>query len=87
MTAVFVALGCGFLAARLAWILLRGMLSAPVFQRANYRGHRLPTAGGLIVVAAAVLIEGARTVVGSGTGVIPKIVILQPEIEPESPSK
>ena len=73
MSVVVVAVLAGFLAARLAWILLRPTLYAPVFMRTNYRGHPLPTAGGLIIAAAAFTVESVRTVVGSiGIGDAPK---------------
>jgi UDP-GlcNAc:undecaprenyl-phosphate/decaprenyl-phosphate GlcNAc-1-phosphate transferase len=61
-------LGAGFVAARLLWMLLRPMLSAPVFRRMNYRKHELSTAGGLVVVCAVLLIESVRIVLG-GIGV------------------
>jgi UDP-GlcNAc:undecaprenyl-phosphate/decaprenyl-phosphate GlcNAc-1-phosphate transferase len=58
-------LGAGFVAARLLWMLLRPMLSAPVFRRMNYRKHELSTAGGLVVVCAVLLIESVRIVLGA----------------------
>ena len=65
MSAFVIATVCGFFAGRLLWIVCRGIFSAPVFVRDNYRGHRLPTAGGIIIVASLVLIEGVRSLVGS----------------------
>ena len=62
---VLVAVVAGFLAARLAWILLRPTLYAPVFMRANYRGHPLPTAGGLVIAASVFVVEAIRTVLGA----------------------
>jgi UDP-GlcNAc:undecaprenyl-phosphate/decaprenyl-phosphate GlcNAc-1-phosphate transferase len=58
-------LGVGFVAARLLWLLLRPMLSAPVFRRMNYRNHELSTAGGLVIVCAVLLIESVRIVLGA----------------------
>jgi UDP-GlcNAc:undecaprenyl-phosphate/decaprenyl-phosphate GlcNAc-1-phosphate transferase len=58
-------LGAGFVAARLLWMLLRPMLSAPVFRRMNYRDHELCTAGGLVLVCAVLLIEALRVVLGA----------------------
>lgn len=53
LVALLVAYGVG--------VLLRPTLAAPVFQRANYRGHHLPTAGGIVVVVAAVVVEAAAS--------------------------
>lgn len=38
----------------------RELLHHPVLQRENYRGHRLPTAFGILVVFAVVAVEGVR---------------------------
>jgi UDP-N-acetylmuramyl pentapeptide phosphotransferase/UDP-N-acetylglucosamine-1-phosphate transferase len=62
---VFVAVVAGFLAARLLWLLLRGALSEPAFLRDNYRGHSLPTAGGLLLLLGYVLVEAGRAVAGA----------------------
>ena len=43
----------------------QGMLSAPTMQRPNYRGHRLPTAGGVLIVIAVLVIEAGRAAFGS----------------------
>jgi UDP-N-acetylmuramyl pentapeptide phosphotransferase/UDP-N-acetylglucosamine-1-phosphate transferase len=37
------------------------ILASPALQRSNYRGHRLPTAGGLIIVLAVLVCEAVRT--------------------------
>ncbi len=58
-------LGAGFVAARLLWMLLRPMLSAPVFRRMNYRDHELSTAGGLVIVCAVLLVESVRIILGA----------------------
>lgn len=50
-----------------ATVLLRGaaeVLAHEVLQRENYRGHRLPTAVGFVLVAAVVLVDGGRTLAG-----------------------
>ncbi len=62
---VAAGLGAGFVAARLLWMLLRPMLSAPVFRRTNYRNHELSTAGGLVIVCAVLLVESCRIVLGA----------------------
>ena len=71
---VLVAVVAGFLAARLSWIVLRPTLFAPVFMRANYRGHPLPTAGGLVIAASVYVVEAVRTVLGAlGVGDAPTL--------------
>ncbi len=37
------------------------VLAHPSLQRENYRGHRLPTAGGLVIVLAVLVVEAVRT--------------------------
>jgi UDP-GlcNAc:undecaprenyl-phosphate/decaprenyl-phosphate GlcNAc-1-phosphate transferase len=37
------------------------VLEAPALRRTNYRGHELATAGGLVIVLAVLVVEGART--------------------------
>jgi UDP-GlcNAc:undecaprenyl-phosphate GlcNAc-1-phosphate transferase len=37
------------------------ILANPALQRSNYRGHRLPTAGGMIIVLAVLVCEAVRT--------------------------
>lgn len=56
----------GFLAARL----LRmggseGLLTAPALERENYRGRRLPTAAGVIIVLAVIVVEAGRALWGA----------------------
>lgn len=68
MTLLAVALAVGFLAGRLGWLLLRGVLAGPLFLRYNYRGRDLPTAAGLVVVVALAGVEAARVVAGLALG-------------------
>jgi UDP-N-acetylmuramyl pentapeptide phosphotransferase/UDP-N-acetylglucosamine-1-phosphate transferase len=42
-----------------------GTLAAPAMQRANYRGHQLPTAGGVLIVIAVLVIEAGRAAFGA----------------------
>ena len=37
------------------------VLASPALQRSNYRGHQLPTAGGLVIVLAVLVCEAVRT--------------------------
>lgn len=55
----------GLLAARLGWLTLRPALSQPPFLRVNYRGRTVPTAGGLILALAVVVVEAGRVVLGA----------------------
>jgi hypothetical protein len=41
-----------------------GVLTQPALERENYRGHRLPTAAGWLLVAAVIAVDGARTGLG-----------------------
>lgn len=48
-------------------VLQRGtqaIFALPVLDRENYRGHHLPTAAGLVLAAAVIAVEGARTLGG-----------------------
>ena len=55
----------GFLAGRLLWLSLAATFDAPVFERANYRGHPLPTAAGVVIPAALVVVEAGRVIAGA----------------------
>ena len=61
---LFLAVVAGFLAGRLLWLSLLPFVQ-PVFLRQNYRGHSLPTAAGLVLPVALVLVEAGRVVAGS----------------------
>ena len=54
----------GFLAGRLAWTALRPTFEHTVFLRENWRKRWIPTAGGLVLPVALVLIEGGRALAG-----------------------
>lgn len=56
---------CGFLLARVFWITMRPVLSTPAFLSTNYRGHTVPTAGGLVLVLVVVSAEAIRTIVAA----------------------
>ncbi len=58
-----------------------GMLAAPTMQRSNYRGHRLPTAGGVLIVIAVLVIEAGRAAFGSlGVGDTVDLTIERSEV-------
>jgi UDP-N-acetylmuramyl pentapeptide phosphotransferase/UDP-N-acetylglucosamine-1-phosphate transferase len=62
----------GLAAGALAVVFLRigapDLLAAPTLARENYRGHRLPTAAGILIVIAVLVVEAGRAVLG-GLGV------------------
>jgi len=64
MTVVIAAL-VGFLAGRMLWLSLRRTWSRQPFLRANYQGEAIPTAAGVVVGSALVLVEALRAVVGA----------------------
>ncbi len=64
---VAMGLVVGFLATRLVWLLLRPVFEGALFDRENYRGHRLPTAVGLVLAVAVLGVEAGRVVAGSVT--------------------
>lgn len=59
------ALLVGYLAARLAWLAARPALAHPALARVNHRGRRVPTGAGVVLVLAALVVEGGRAVAGS----------------------
>lgn len=76
MNALLLAFASGFGAAMLVGITGRALLAAPVLQRQNYRGHTLPTAGGVIVMLALLTVESGRAAVGGlGIGREPGLTI------------
>ncbi len=59
----------------------RGMLASPVLARENFRGIRLPTSGGVLIVLAVLVIEAARAVLGSlGVGPEPGLTVERSEV-------
>jgi hypothetical protein len=61
------ALAAAVAGALAALLLLRctaAVLAKPVLDRENYRGHHLPTAAGVLLVAAVIAVDGARTLLG-----------------------
>jgi UDP-N-acetylmuramyl pentapeptide phosphotransferase/UDP-N-acetylglucosamine-1-phosphate transferase len=65
---VGVGVVAGAVAGSLLLVLLRPVLAHPLLQRENYRGHELPTAGGLVAVVAVLAVEGVWALL-DGTGV------------------
>src|SRR5580765_5937553 len=65
MTAVLAGLIAGFVAGRLAWVLLRPTFAQPMFSRLNVRNVSVPTACGIVLPIAVGVVEGGRTVLGA----------------------
>lgn len=70
----------GLLAGALAVLFLRvgapDVLASPVLERENYRGHRLPTAAGILIVIAVLVVEAGRAVLGAvGLGDEPGLTV------------
>jgi UDP-GlcNAc:undecaprenyl-phosphate GlcNAc-1-phosphate transferase len=65
MTRLLAAVVVGYLAARLAWLAARPLFALPALARHNYRGRPLPTAAGIVLPLAALVVEGGRAVAGS----------------------
>jgi UDP-N-acetylmuramyl pentapeptide phosphotransferase/UDP-N-acetylglucosamine-1-phosphate transferase len=74
VTSVLAAVLVGYLGARLTWLAVRPVFAVPALARHNFRGRSLPTAAGIVLPLAAVLVEGGRAVVGAfGVGDSPGI--------------
>lgn len=65
MKSIVAAVLVGYLAARLTWLSTRPLFALPALARHNFRGRSLPTAAGIVLPLAAVLVEGGRAVVAS----------------------
>jgi UDP-N-acetylmuramyl pentapeptide phosphotransferase/UDP-N-acetylglucosamine-1-phosphate transferase len=70
----------GLLAGALAVVFLRvgapDLLASPALERENYRGHRLPTAAGILIVIAVLVVEAGRAVLGAlGLGDQPGLTV------------
>src|SRR5919202_302805 len=65
MTRLIAAVVVGYLAARLAWLAARPLFALPALARHNYRGRALPTAAGIVLPLAALVVEGGRALAGS----------------------
>jgi UDP-N-acetylmuramyl pentapeptide phosphotransferase/UDP-N-acetylglucosamine-1-phosphate transferase len=61
---VAVALLAGAAVTHLLLRTMAGVLASPALERENYRGRRLPTAAGFVLVAAVVAVDGGRALLG-----------------------
>ena len=55
----------GYLVARLLWTLLRPTFDSPALLRRNFRDADVPTAAGLVLALAVLVVEGGRIVAGA----------------------
>jgi UDP-GlcNAc:undecaprenyl-phosphate/decaprenyl-phosphate GlcNAc-1-phosphate transferase len=62
---VVVALLVGFVTVRFLRVASTDFLRAPALQRKNFRGLSVPTAGGVLIVVALLMVEGGRAVLGA----------------------
>lgn len=65
MISILAAVVVGYLGARLTWLAARPLFASPALARQNFRGRVLPTAAGVVLPLAALLVEGGRAVTGS----------------------
>jgi UDP-N-acetylmuramyl pentapeptide phosphotransferase/UDP-N-acetylglucosamine-1-phosphate transferase len=75
----------GLVVGALTVLLLRvgaaGMLRSPVLVRPNYRGHLLPTGGGILIVLAVLVVEAGRAGLGAlGVGESTDLTIERSEV-------
>lgn len=61
MGALLAALAVGFVAGRVAWLASRPWFAQPGLTRPNYRNHYIPTATGIVLALALLLVEAGRT--------------------------
>jgi UDP-N-acetylmuramyl pentapeptide phosphotransferase/UDP-N-acetylglucosamine-1-phosphate transferase len=64
VTAV-VAFLVGLVTVRFLRIVCAEILASPALERTNYRGHVLPTAGGLFIILTVLVIDAGRSVLGA----------------------
>ncbi|MFO7590202.1 MAG: hypothetical protein R6X23_04810 [Acidimicrobiia bacterium] len=78
---VVLGLAVGALTVLLLKVGARPMLTSPVLSRANFRGVRLPTSAGVLVVLAVLVVEAGRAVLGSlGVGNEPGLTVERSEV-------
>ena len=78
---VVLGLLVGALTVQLLRVGASGMLRSPVLMRQNYRGHVLPTGGGILIVLAVLVVEAARAGLGAlGVGESTDLTIERSEV-------
>jgi len=78
---VVLGLVVGALTVQLLRVGASGMLRSPVLVRPNYRGHLLPTGGGVLIVLAVLVVEAGRAGLGAlGVGESTDLTIERSEV-------
>jgi UDP-N-acetylmuramyl pentapeptide phosphotransferase/UDP-N-acetylglucosamine-1-phosphate transferase len=78
---VVLGLVVGALTVQLLRVGAAGMLRSPTLLRANYRGHVIPTGGGILVVLAVLVVEAGRAGLGAlGVGESSDLTIERSEV-------
>jgi UDP-N-acetylmuramyl pentapeptide phosphotransferase/UDP-N-acetylglucosamine-1-phosphate transferase len=62
---VVVGLLVGLVTVRFLRLVSTDIMRAPALQRENFRGRMIPTAGGIFIVVALLIVEGGRAVLGA----------------------
>jgi UDP-N-acetylmuramyl pentapeptide phosphotransferase/UDP-N-acetylglucosamine-1-phosphate transferase len=76
---VVIALVVGFVAVRFLIVAAHQVIAAPALQRVNYRGRAIPVVGGVLIVAAALIVEAGRATLGAvGLGDEPGLNLARP---------
>jgi UDP-GlcNAc:undecaprenyl-phosphate/decaprenyl-phosphate GlcNAc-1-phosphate transferase len=75
----------GLVAGALALVFLRigasDVLASPALERENYRGHRVATAAGILIVLAVLVVEAGRAILGAlGVGDEPGLSVERSEV-------
>jgi UDP-N-acetylmuramyl pentapeptide phosphotransferase/UDP-N-acetylglucosamine-1-phosphate transferase len=78
---VVVGLLVGAVTIRFLCVAGRSILSAPALERVNYRNRAIPTAGGILIVVALLIVEAGRAVLGAiGVGDDPGLTLARSEV-------
>jgi UDP-GlcNAc:undecaprenyl-phosphate GlcNAc-1-phosphate transferase len=78
---VVLGLVVGALTVQLLRVGASGMLRSPVLVRPNYRGHLLPTGGGILIVLSVLVVEAGRAGLGAlGVGASTDLTIERSEV-------
>lgn len=76
---IVIALVVGFVTVRFLVVASHQILDAPALQRENYRGRRIPVVGGVLLVAAVLIVEAGRATLGAvGLGDEPGVNLARP---------
>jgi UDP-GlcNAc:undecaprenyl-phosphate GlcNAc-1-phosphate transferase len=73
---VVLSLVGGLVAGFVAWLAMRGMLADPLLARENHRKVAVPTAGGIVMIAAVLAVEGVRRLVDDRADVVALLAVV-----------